>query len=422
MARQSLIDVYFNRRMAALLGLGFASGLPSAYALLGQSMQAWLGAFDVDVKTIGLFSLISIPFAFNFVWAPLLDRYTPPVFRQLGRRRGWMLIIQIVLVAAIVVLALAGPTQGGANLQVFAIVGLVVAVLAATQDVVNDAYRADVLPNEELGAGAALFVNGYRVAMLAAGGGAMLLSEVMPWRGVYLVMAALMGVGIISTLIAPTPDDHGAAPATLREAIVEPVRDFFGRYLWIGAAVLAFAVLFKLPDSLARVMITPMLQTHLKFDMAQIAWVSATLGPIMTVIGALAGGVVVAKLGVVRSLWVLGVLQMVSNFGYAALAVAGKSVPMLAVVVSIENFCGGMVTAGFIAFLMSLCNRRYSATQYALFTSLNYFTATIVGATSGFAVSAIGYGWFFVLTVFTGLPGLALLAWVGRSLSRPDMD
>lgn len=418
MARESLIQVYFNRRMAVLAGLGFASGLPSAWALFGPALQKWLGDYDVDVKTIGLFTLISLPFAFNFAWAPLLDRYPPPLFARLGRRRGWLMIIQLALLVMIGAFALAGPTAPGANLQHFAVIGLIVAALAATQDVVADAYRTDVLPDDELGAGAALYVNGYRLAMLAAGAGAIALSAYLSWRQIYLLLAALMGVGIIATYFAPSPPAHGEPPATLADSFVEPIFDFFSRYHRLGLALLAFAVLFKLPDALARVMVTPMLQSHLGYSTNQIAAASG-LAPIMIVIGAFAGGAVVAKLGVVRSLWVLGVLQMVSNFGYAALAVSAKNATLLATVVSIENFCGGMVTTGFIAFLMSLCNRRYSATQYALFTSLNYFTGAIVGASTGFAVSAIGYAWFFVLTVLAGLPGLALLWLVGRDLRRP---
>lgn len=416
--RESIIEAYFNRRMAALLGLGFAAGLPSVYFLLGSTLQAWLLAYDYDVATVGLFALVGLPFAFNFAWAPLLDRFEPPVFARLGRRRGWLLLLQIVIVVAIVGLALAGPTQAGASLTALVVAGLFTAFAVASHDVVADAYRTDVLPDAELGAGAAVFVNGYRVGMLAAGGGALLLAEHLPWRVVYFILAGLMGVGMIATLCAPQPPGD-VRPQSLRDAVVEPVREYFLRTGAWGIAVLAFVVLFKLPDALARVMTMPLLLEGLEFTNKEVALVREGFGLGATIVGALAGGAVIARLSLMRAIWLLIALQAVSNLGFCILAMTGRSVPMLFAVVGVENFCAGMVTAGFIAFLMSQCDRRYSATQYALFASLNYFAGLIGGAPTGFIVESTGYAAFFAMTVAAGLPAAALW-WAigGKTLNR----
>jgi len=411
MAEGSLGRVYFNRRMAALLGLGFASGLPSIYRLLGSTLQAWLGDLNYDVKTLGLVALIGLPMALNFLWAPLLDRYTPPILgRRLGRRRSWLLVSQVLLMAAIAGLACAGPTRPGDPLRALAILGLVVAFVAATQDVVADAYRTDVLPDEELGAGAAVFVNGYRIAMLAAGGGALLLAQWLPWRAVYLILASGMLVGVAATLLSPRPEPEGIRPASLRAAVVEPFLDFLGRNGPPGAiGVLGFVVLFKVPDAMAAQMTMPLLLTGLGFEKAQVGLIREWFGLLVLLLGAFAGGAVVAKMPLIRSLWLFGALQALSNLGFCVLAWTGKSLVLLAMVVAVENFCAGMVTVGFIAFLMSQCNRRYSAFQYALFTSLSALAGSVIGSGTGFLVEAMGYVPFFALSVAAAAPGMLLL-------------
>jgi len=409
MQRKSLKTVYFNHRMLALLGLGFASGLPGAWSLFDTPLQSWLLDVGINVEDVKLMSLISIPFAFNFAWAPLLDRYNPPVFGWLGHRRGWLLLIQIVLFAGISLLALAGPSSDTDSLLGFSIIGVCVAVAAATQDVLCDAYRTDVLPREELGAGAAVFVNGYRLAMLFAGAAALKLSTMMVWQTVFLILAACMGIGIVATLIAPKPAGPELRPATLVNAFIEPAIDFFKRNGLHAIVLLVFIILFKLPDSLARAMTIPLLKSELQFSADQIAFCRETLGIGAMIIGAFAGGAVVARMGIVRSLWVLGALQLLTNLGFTWLAMVGNNVMLMTGVVVVESFCGGMVTAGFVALLMSLCNKRYTATQYALFTSLNHFTGTITSAFSGFAVKAMGYPAYFAVTAAVGLPAMALL-------------
>jgi len=330
----------------------------------------------------------------------------------MGRRRSWLLVIQTALVAAMALLALAGPDADGQPLTMLIYAGVLVAFLAASQDVVADAYRTDILPDAELGAGAAVFVNGYRVAMLLTGGGVLLLATRIGFRGAYLCMAGFMFVGLLVTCFAPDPPEH-ARPLTLRDAVVEPVHDFFRRFGWAGLAMLVFVVLFKLPDALAKAMTMPMLQDHAGFSKDQIAVVREWYGLAITLVGALAGGAAVARAGLRRALWIFLVLQAASNLALTVQAVVGDDLATLFVVVGVENFCAGMVTAGFIAFLMSLCNRAFSATQYALFTSLNYFAQTVGGAPTGFIVVETGYATFFALTVLAAAPAMLLLWLLG---------
>jgi PAT family beta-lactamase induction signal transducer AmpG len=419
MTPQTLAQTYFNRRMAVLLGLGFASGLPSVYRLLGSTVQVWLGDYDYSIQQISLFLLVGLPFTFNFVWAPILDRFVPRIGGGLGRRRAWLLIFQLAIMGAIIMMAVTGPTHVGQSLELFAIAAFLVAFLVASHDVVADAYRTDVLTDQELGAGAAIFVNGYRVGMAVAGAGALFASQFLSWQWVYIMLGVLMLVGMFATWYAPNPPGDVKPPATLQEAVIEPVREYFGRTKWWGVVVLGFIVLFKLPDAMANAMTIPLLQKEIGFSKDEIALARELFGLIVLLLGALAGGAAVSRWGLVRSLWIFAGLQALSNFGFCLLAISSKSMELLVIVVAVESFCQGMVTAGFIALLMSLCNRRYSATQYALFTSLNHFTGTVVGAMTGFVVADIGYARFFALTVLAGLPGIILLWLVSRYLHRP---
>ena len=408
--------------MAALVGIGFAAGLPSAYRLLGSTLQAWLGKYDYDIRQIGMLSLVTLPIAFNFVWAPLLDRYTPPVFSNMGRRRGWLMTIQLTLTLAIISMGITGPAGKGDPLLPLVYAAMLTAFLVASHDVVADAYRTDVLGNAELGAGAAVFVNGYRIGMLVAGGGALLLSDYMPWRWVYMVLAGLMGTVVFVTWLAPKVPGQDLKPTTLASAVIDPFVDFVQRKKWTALAVLLFVVLFKLPDSMARAMTMPLLQTHLKFNLREIALVREWMGLAILIIGAFAGGAVAAKLGVKRSLWLFGALQALSNGGFLFLTNFDKHLGLLATVVAIENFCAGMVAAGFIAFLMGQCNRRYSATQYALFTSLMFGADSILGAGTGFLVRDMGFTSFFWITIIASIPGMMMLTFIGPLTGRRDDD
>jgi len=387
--------------MVVLAMLGFASGLP--LYLTSRTLQAWLRTEGVDLTTIGLFSLVALPYSLKWLWAPVIDRYVPPI---LGRRRGWLVLIQIALVLAIAAMALADPRQG---LKLLAINAIFIAFFSASLDVVVDAYRADVLAEREMGAGAAIWVVGYRVALLATGALAFVLADRMPWPMVYLLLSALVGVGILAALFGEEPSTGGQPPQSFRDAVVLPFQDFFQRAGARNAIlVLGFVVLYKLPDYLAAAIATPFL-LDLRFSQTDIGAIQGGLGIAATIVGALASGALVAKLGINRSLWIIGILQAVSNLAYWGLALVGRNYSVLVSTIVIENFCTGLVTAGFIAFLMSLCSPRFSATQFALLTSLMGASRDVLVAPAGWMVQQLGWSTFFLVTVLAALPGLALL-------------
>jgi PAT family beta-lactamase induction signal transducer AmpG len=387
--------------MPVLALLGFSSGLP--LYLTGRALQAWMRLEGVDLTTIGLFSLAALPYSLKFVWAPLMDRYAPPF---LGRRRGWLLITQAALLAAVAAMALQDPRR---SLELLAFNAVLIALFSASQDVVVDAYRTDVLTEREMGAGAAVWVLGYRVALLATGALAFLLADRLPWPTVYLVLAGLMLVGVAATFGAPEPSQREEPPRTLAQAVVLPFREFFLRAgVRRGALVLLFVVLFKLPDYLAASIATPFL-LDAGFSQTDIGAIQGGLGIGMTIAGALAGGAVVARLGINRSLWLIGALQAISNAGYCAIALAGGRYWLLVTATAIESFCAGLVAAGFIAFLMSLCSVRFSATQYALLTSLMGVSRDVLVAPAGAIADAVGWPAFFLVSILGAIPGLLLL-------------
>lgn len=404
-----LLQVYWRRKMAALAGLGLASGLP--YVLANDTLSAWLASLQIDVKKIGLFSLITLPYTFKFLWAPALDRWS--VFgEKLGRRRGWLLLTQALLAATLVGIATFGPASASDDLAALSILGTALVFFSASQDVVADAYRADVVDAEELGAGAAMFVSGYRVAMILGGALSLVLAERLGWRAAYLLMAVLMAATTLATLFAPEPARVAPVPQSLGEAVVRPFVEFGKRYGAKAVLVLVFVVVFKLPDLLANRMTMPLLLQELRFSREEVGVIRQALGFGITIVGALVGGGLVARIGLFRGLVVFGVLQAVSNGGFCVLAVAEKSKLLMAVVIAIESFCSGLVAAGFVAFLMSLCNPKHSATQYALLASLVATASSLGGAVTGFLVAKMGYASFFAWSIAAGLPGMAMLPWI----------
>jgi PAT family beta-lactamase induction signal transducer AmpG len=396
-----MFQVWGQRKMVVLAVLGFASGLP--LYLTSQTLAAWMRVEGLDLATIGAFSLVALPYSLKFIWAPFFDRYTPPF---LGRRRGWLLVTQLALLVAIAAMSLHDPRR---SLQMLAINAVCIAFFSASQDVVADAYRTDVLAEREMGAGAAIFVLGYRIALLATGSLAFILADRMPWTGVYLSLSLLMGIGILVTVWAPEPALRGLPPQTFAEAVVLPFQEFFQRAgVKTAVLVLAFIVLYKLPDSLTITLSTPFL-IDLGFTQTDIGAIKGGLGIVATIAGALAGGSLVARIGINRSLWVFGVLQAVSNFAYYALALSGREYPLLVGAIIVENFCNGMVSAGFVAFMMSMCSSQYSATQYALLSSLLGVGRDVLAAPAGAVAQSTGWATFFLLTIVAGIPGLLLL-------------
>jgi len=395
---QDFFQVYCHRRVLCLLGMGFSSGLP--LALTAGTLQAWMTTEKVDLSLIGIFSLVGLPYTLKMLWSPLLDRFAIP---WLGRRRGWIVVSQILLAAGILLLGMTSPRSAPAWVAGMA---LLVAFLSATQDIVVDAYRADVLATEELGAGAATAVVGYRVAMITSGAVAMILSDHFPWWQVYASMAALMLFCTGFTLIAPEPEERVVPPRSLKEAVWEPLAAYFRRS---GAIeMLLFIVVFKLGDVVASAMSTPFL-LDLGFTRTDVGTVYKGFGLVSTILGTLAGGSIIAKLGINRSLWVFAFLQALSNLAFTGLALVGHNYPAMITAIGIENICGGMGNAAFIAFLMSLCDKRFTATQYALLSSLMALARVVAGAPTGFLANHLGWPWFFAVSVLGGVPGIILL-------------
>ena len=419
-ATKSLLQVFQSRKMAALLLLGVSSGLP--LFLTSKTLQAWMTVEGVNLAAIGLFSLVGLPYSLKFIWAPLLDRFTLPF---LGRRRGWLILIQCALLVAIAFMALQRPAQA---LQILAVNALAIAFLSATQDIAADAYRADVLEKREMGAGAAVFVLGYRIALLLTGSLALILADQVSWPSVYLLISAVMVIGIIGTVVAPEPKERDRPPASLADAVVLPFGEFFQRLgLLQGLLILLFIVLYKLGDALVNNMSTPfLLQTG--FTQTDIGAIQGGMGLIATIVGALAGGAILSKIGINRSLWVFGGLQAVSNLAYFIQAQLGRDYRFMILTINIENFCAGLGTAAFVAFLMSLCNQRFSATQYALLSSLMAVSRDILVAPAGRLVEITGWPMFFIISILAAIPGLMLLPifapWNPKVLAvpRPGLD
>ncbi|MBE9236054.1 AmpG family muropeptide MFS transporter [Anabaena aphanizomenioides LEGE 00250] len=397
---QSLLKVFGSRKMAALLLLGFSSGLP--LFLTSKTLQAWMTIEKVDLTAIGLFSLVGLPYSLKFLWSPLLDWIKLPF---LGRRRGWLIILQIGLFIAIACMALQQPKQA---LQLLAINAVAIAFLSATQDIAADAYRTDILEQLEMGAGAAVFVLGYRIALLLTGSLALILADKIPWSSIYLLMAVAMAVGIITTLFAPEPKET-IPPESLTAAVILPFGEFFQRQGIVYASLsLLFIVLYKLGDSFVNNMSTPfLLQTG--FTQTDIGAIQGGMGLIATIVGTLAGGAFLSKIGLNRSLWVFGGLQAISNLAYLLLAQVGKNYQVLLLTINIENFCAGLGTAAFVAFLMNMCNQRYSATQYALLSSFMAVSRDILVAPAGWLAKTTSWPLFFVISIVAAIPGLLLL-------------
>lgn len=386
---------------------GFSSGLP--LALTGSTLQAWMKNEGVDLGTIGMFSLVGLPYTLKFLWAPLMDRFQLPI---LGRRRGWMLLTLIALMAAVAALGTLDPKT---NLLGVVCVAFLITFLSASQDIAIDAYRTELLTSEQRGAGSSVSNLGYRLAMLTSGALALILADHLPWNQVYLLMAAFHTIGIVAVLLSPEPavveTKTTLAPGTshwrqLGNSYLEPLKQFFSR---CGAIeILIFVLIYKLDIVLAVALTTPFM-LELGFSKTEIGAVTKGVGLFAGIIGSLAGGAWYAKLGLKKSLWIFGIVQGLSTLSFSVLAVVGKDNTVMAAVVGFENFCAGLATAPFIAFLMCLCDKRFTATQYALLSSFAAVTRVIAGAPTGFIAKALGWPWFFVFCAFTAIPGLVLI-------------
>jgi PAT family beta-lactamase induction signal transducer AmpG len=393
--------------MFTVLILGFASGLP--LGLTGGTLQAWMKTENISLGTIGLFSLVGLPYTLKFIWSPLMDRYIPPM---LGRRRGWIFLTQVGLIISIVVLGLSKPTESLENMAIFA---LFVAFFSASQDIAIDAYRTEALPEDELGAGASVYIMGYRIAMLVSGGLALILADHLAWTHVYMIMAGCMAVGLIASFFGPEPVSNVAPPKTLGEAVLLPFIEFFKR---AGAIeMLIFILIYKLDVAFAMAFTTPFMM-ELGFTKTEIGAVLKGAGLVATIVGTLTGGALMTKWSIKKSLWVFGILQAVSGLTFFALAHAGHNYPLMWSAIIVENICSGLGTAAFAAFMMSICDKRYTATQYALLTSFMALTRILVQAPSGFLAEKVGWEMYFIISVLISIPGLLLLTRYDKWQSR----
>jgi PAT family beta-lactamase induction signal transducer AmpG len=411
MVLADLTAAFRSRKIGLLLLLGFASGLP--LALTAGTLQAWLAAENVDIVAIGWFALVGQPYTYKFLWAPVMDRYVPPF---LGRRRGWLLVTQLALAAAIAFMGTLSPVDSAWLLGATA---LCVAFLSASQDIVFDALRSDSLEGGERGAGAAVSVLGYRIAMLVSGAGALILADQwLGWTATYWLMAALMVVGMAATWLVVEPEPRGSLPHTLEEAVSRPFAEFFTRK---GAlALLALVVLYKLGDAFAGNLTTTFLLRGPGFSLTEVGALNKGFGLAATILGALAGGALMAKLRLYRALLLFGLLQAFTNLGFMLLAAIGKSYPVMVAVIGLENLCGGMGTAAYVALLMALCDRRFSATQYALLSALSAIGRVYVGPAAGYLVAGLGWPAFFFFTFLIALPGIALLVGMRARIEALD--
>ncbi len=390
--------------------MGFASGLP--LALSGGTLQAWLTTAGVDIKTIGLFSMVAIPYTFKFLWSPIMDRITLPF---LDRRRGWILLCQVCLAIFCTAMALLDPSE---QTSVAAMLALLLAFFSASQDIVIDAYRTDILKEKERGLGVGLTVTGYRIAMLVSGALALVLADHIGWKSTYLIMACLITTCIIFTLIAPESKLVDQTPATLYDAVIEPLKDLFFRKSIL--LILILIVLYKIGDAFAGTLTTAFLIRGAGFSPSDVGTINKGLGLLATILGAITGGALMTRLGLFRSLVFFGILQAISNLAFMALAMVGKSYPMMIFAVGLENICGGMGTAAFVSLLMALCNVRFSATQYALLSALASIGRVFVGPPSGYLVAYLGWSKFFFVTFLAAIPGLILLYFLKNQIISLD--
>jgi len=401
MQRESLREAILNRRMLICVFTGFTSGLP-LYVLI-QLVPAWLKVEGVGITEIGFFTLVGFPYTWKFLWSPAMDRYTLPF---LGRRRGWMLVTQIALLLSIAAMGLVKP-----SLSIWTVAGLAAAVafFSASQDIVLDAYRRELLPDAELGLGNAIHIQAYRLAGLVPGSLGLILADHLPWETVFVIVALFMGVGVVLTFAIGEAIADPHPPRSLREAVVEPFREFVDRKgIAAAALILAFMVLYKFGDNMATALQTPFF-LDVGFSMTEVGSIAKIAGLVAVIVGGLAGGVAMIKLGINRALWLFGVVQVVSILGFALLAAVGTNPWLLGFAVAFEYLGVGLGAAALTGFIARTTNPAFAATQFALFTALAAAPRTLANATTGLIVARLGWTNFFLLCTVLAVPGMLLL-------------
>ena len=397
----TLLSRLIHKRFLVTFAMGMASGLPLLITI--TLMQAWAKEAGVSLQNIGLMALVGLPYTLKFVWAPIFDRFSLPF---LGRRRGWLLTIQIALFCAIVAMGTTRPELGGMQVTVFVLAGFLITFFSASQDIIIDAYRREDLADSELGLGSSYYIYGYRVGMLVVSGGGLILADYLAWNQVFLIMALCLLPGIMVTMVVREPPVQEAAPVNFRESVIDPFVDFFSRSgaIWM----LIFILLYKVGDNMAAALSTPF-YLDMGFSKTEIGAVVKLVGFWATLFGSFLGGAIILRAGINRSLWLFGVLQMVSTAGFALLAKAGYHIGLLTGVICFENLSAGMGTAAFVAFLASITNKKFTATQYALLSSLMGVPRVLISSSTGYLAEGLGWFGFFVLCTIIALPGMALL-------------
>ncbi|HEY5924007.1 MAG TPA: MFS transporter [Kofleriaceae bacterium] len=398
--------------MAVLFLLGFSGGLP--LMLTSQTLQAWMTAVKLDLGSIADLSAVGLAYTFKFLWAPLLDRYRLPF---LGRRRGWCLLFQVLLIGAIILLGAIDPLAHPVELAALAVA---VAFLSASQDVIIDAYKVDILAPHERGAGSAMYVLGYRFALLISGTLALVMADHMPWHTVYAIMAATMVIGIVGTLLADEPAEAAGAPRTLQTALVQPFVEFWRRLGPRGLAlVFGFAALYRFGDYFAQALLVAFLHDETKFSFTEIGVVYKGVGFAGMAIGALFAGSLITRFGLRRMLVAFGALAAVTNILYVWLAIVGHNLPIFCAAVAVDHVSTAFGTTAFLAVLMGVTSPAVSATQFALLTSMSSIGMRLFGPLADDVVVAVGWPGFFATTAAMALPGLGLAWWVARREPEP---
>ena len=394
------LKVLLNNKMGICCLTGFASGLP--LFILISLIPAWLRIENIDLKVIGLFSLIQLPFTWKFIWAPIFDRYKI----LMGRRRGWLIVFQILLLLSIASL---GFFNAAIDLKTIALISFLIAIFSASHDVVIDAYRREILDDAELGIGNAIHVNAYKISSLIPGSLSLILADMIPWQNVFLITSLFMLVGIGMTLTVKEPDTRYIQPKNFKDSMIQPFISFFKKNGRENALyILLFIFLYKLGDSMATALVTPF-YIDLNFSMTEIGIIAKNAGLWASVIGGFLGGIWMIKIGINKALWIFGFLQLVTIIPFIVLSMVGHNLILLGITVGLESFAMGLGTTALIAFISKQTDPRYTATQFALFTSLASIPRSITNASTGFIVESLGWTNFFYLCFMLAIPGMLLL-------------
>ncbi len=399
----SLLHQFFSPNMLVAFFMGFTCGIP--LLLTSTVLQAWMTEQGVDLSVIGFFSLVGLPYTLKFLWAPVFDRFIPPF---LGRRRGWLLVVQLILILTVASLGLTDPGQ---TPWLVALSACFVTFFSASQDIVVDAYRREDLADNQLGLGSSLYVNGYRLGMLLAGSGGLILADHVAFDQVYLLMAASLLVGVVTTLFCREPPLTMGTPRSFHEAVIDPFVEFFSRDR--ALMLLLFILLYKIGDQMASTLTTPFYMA-LGFSKTQIGVVAKLFGFWATIAGGLIGGAILLRIGIIRSLWIFGILQALGTLSFVVLALMGNSLNWLIIAIVLEQLTSGMGTSAYVAYMASLTNKRFTATQYALLSSCMGIPRVIVAAPAGWMAEMVGWPLFFLGCTLVAIPGLILLPMVAR--------